>query len=190
MAELGVLSLGREQQGSQLLMGMPAGGQLLYRCLQCGTCSASCPAVFAMDYTPRQVWRMCQLGLLEQVLRSQTMWLCSMCYLCQLRCPRGIPLADLMTDLKRLAMQRGLVASRPSRLFYRSFAQVAAKYGRMRELEFMARYLLLAGPARAVRYARLGLSMLRRGKLQLELPRLRGPAALPELAEQAAKEQS
>ncbi len=33
-------------------------------CMQCGTCTASCPNGFAMDVTPRQMWRMVQFGML------------------------------------------------------------------------------------------------------------------------------
>ena len=44
----------------------------LLTCIQCGTCTASCPTAYAMDYTPRQLWRLIQLGLKEEVLRSNS----------------------------------------------------------------------------------------------------------------------
>jgi heterodisulfide reductase subunit D len=75
----------------------------LRRCIQCGTCSATCPTAFAMDYSPRQVWRMVQLGLRDEVLKSQTFWLCTTCKACQVRCPRGIDLMDAMISLKKYA---------------------------------------------------------------------------------------
>jgi heterodisulfide reductase subunit D len=49
----------------------------LLSCIQCGTCSASCPTAFAMDYTPRQLWHMVRLGMKEEVLSSRTFWLCN-----------------------------------------------------------------------------------------------------------------
>ncbi len=73
-------------------------------CIQCGTCSATCPTASAMDYTPRQVWRMVKLGMRDQVLRSRTFWLCTTCKACQVRCPRGIDLMDSMIALKEYAM--------------------------------------------------------------------------------------
>ncbi len=73
------------------------------RCIQCGTCSASCPTAHAMDYTPRQVWRLVQLGLVEEVMHSRTFWLCTVCKSCQVRCPRDIKIMDAMVGLKEWA---------------------------------------------------------------------------------------
>ena len=66
----------------------------LRRCIQCGTCSATCPTAYAMDFSPRQVWRRVQLGLRDEVLNSRTFWLCTTCKACQVRCPREIDLMD------------------------------------------------------------------------------------------------
>ena len=77
----------------------------LLSCIQCGTCSASCPTAFAMDYTPRQLWQMVRLGMKEDVLSSRTFWLCTTCKSCQVRCPRGIPITDTMIALKEYAMR-------------------------------------------------------------------------------------
>ena len=49
----------------------------LLSCMQCGTCTSSCPTAYAMDYTPRQLWQMMRLGMEEEVLNSQTFWLCT-----------------------------------------------------------------------------------------------------------------
>jgi len=144
----------------------------LRTCIQCGTCSASCPSAYAMDYSPRMLWRMVQLGLTEEVLRSKMMWLCSICYQCQVRCPRGIPLTETITRLKQLALERGTTPWRESIAFYRVFADVMRRYGHMRELEFMARYFLATNPLSALGYTRLGLTLLLRGKVRLEWPRL------------------
>ena len=75
----------------------------LFTCMQCGTCTSSCPTAFAMDYTPRQLWQMMRLGMEEEVLNSQTFWLCTACKSCQVRCPRGISLTDAMLALKEYA---------------------------------------------------------------------------------------
>lgn len=77
--------------------------QKLRRCIQCGTCSATCPTAYAMDYSPRQVWRMVQLGMRGDVLSSRTFWLCTTCKACQVRCPREIDLMDSMIALKEYA---------------------------------------------------------------------------------------
>lgn len=81
---------------------------VLRTCIQCGTCSASCPTAYAMDYTPRQLWKLVQLGLKEEVVNSRTFWLCTTCQACTVRCPRGIDLTETMLMLKRYAVQEGL----------------------------------------------------------------------------------
>ena len=162
-------------------------GRLLRRCIQCGTCSASCPAAHAMDLSPRQMWRLVQLGLADEVLRSKTMWLCSLCYQCQVRCPRGIPLTETITRLKEMALEQGLAPSRESVAFYRAFADVMRRYGRNREVEFMARFFLAGNPLGALGFAGLGPTLLRRGKIHLELPRLGGEGRLDRLFERVAE---
>lgn len=162
-------------------------GRLLNRCIQCGTCSASCPSAHAMDLTPRQMWRMVQLGLTEEVLHSKTMWLCSLCYTCHVRCPRGIPLTETIVKLKQLALREGIVEWPESTAFYRAFADVMRRYGRVRELEFMVRYFLATNPLDALGYAKLGLTLLARGKIHPELPRLGGEGRLDRLFERVAE---
>jgi heterodisulfide reductase subunit D len=89
----------------------------LRRCIQCGTCSATCPTAYAMDYSPRQVWRMVQLGLRDEVLNSSTFWLCTTCKACQVRCPRGIDLMDAMIALKEYAFGKDVNVPEGMRAF-------------------------------------------------------------------------
>jgi heterodisulfide reductase subunit D len=79
----------------------------LLTCLQCGTCSVSCPAADLMDYAPRQLWQLVRLGLREQVMYSRTFWLCTQCYACQVRCPRGISIGETMRRLREWAVAEG-----------------------------------------------------------------------------------
>jgi heterodisulfide reductase subunit D len=81
---------------------------MLRTCIQCGTCSASCPTAYAMDYTPRQLWKLIQLGLKDEVVSSRTFWLCTTCKACAVRCPRGIDLTLTMLMLKEYAVREQL----------------------------------------------------------------------------------
>jgi len=81
---------------------------VLRTCIQCGTCSASCPTAYAMDYTPRQLWNLIRLGLKDEVVNSRTFWLCTTCKACTVRCPRGIDLTQTMLMLKEYAVREGL----------------------------------------------------------------------------------
>jgi len=93
---------------------VPEWWRKLLSCMQCGTCSATCPTAYAMDYTPRQLWQMIRLGLEAEVLSSRTFWLCTVCKSCQVKCPRGIRLTDTMVALKEYAHRQG--ADVPDRL--------------------------------------------------------------------------
>ena len=44
------------------------GGDKLYSCIQCGTCSGMCPLSHHMDYTPRQIIAMIRAGFKREVL--------------------------------------------------------------------------------------------------------------------------
>ena len=100
-------------------------------CMQCGTCSGSCPNAFAMDYTPRQLWRLVQLGEKEVVFNSKTFFLCSTCYYCTLRCPRGLPLTETIEKLKALAAKDDIGTHRESIKFYAAFMETIRRYGRI-----------------------------------------------------------
>ena len=60
--------------------------ELISACMQCGTCSASCPNAHAMTLQPRQLWRLLILGLDDEALDSGNFWYCSSCYACTLAC--------------------------------------------------------------------------------------------------------
>lgn len=141
----------------------------------------------AMDLTPRQMWRLVQLGFEDQVLHSKTIWLCSLCYACHVRCPRGIPLTETIVKLKQLALQKRIAEWPESTAFYRAFGDVMRRYGRMKEIEFMVRYFLASNPLAALGYAKLGLTLLARGKAHLEVPRLGGEGRLDRLFERVAE---
>jgi heterodisulfide reductase subunit D len=80
----------------------------LATCLQCGTCSSSCPTYFAMDIPPRKLWRMVSLGLKEDIARSSTFWMCTACHSCTIRCPRGIQVSDSMRQIREWVIREGV----------------------------------------------------------------------------------
>jgi heterodisulfide reductase subunit C2 len=80
-------------------------GQHIECCIQCAKCSAGCPASSGMDILPHQVIRLLQLGQLDKVAASQTIWTCASCFTCAERCPRNIDLAKVM-EAVRLTMIR------------------------------------------------------------------------------------
>jgi heterodisulfide reductase subunit C len=137
-------------------------------CIQCGTCTGSCPNALEMDLTPRHMWRLVVMGHLERVMASQTFILCSDCYTCTLRCPRGLPLTEAMESLKGIAFARLEKRHRAPRLFYEQFMQTIRRHGRIHEMEFMTRYLTaVKNPLTSLRFAPLGFKLMGKGKIEL-----------------------
>ena len=82
-------------------------GQDLLACNQCGKCSAGCPVASTMELLPSQVIRKAQLGM-EEVLESNTIWICASCLTCVTRCPKGVDLPRLMEALRQTALRQGV----------------------------------------------------------------------------------
>ncbi|MGD8657722.1 MAG: 4Fe-4S dicluster domain-containing protein, partial [Desulfobacterales bacterium] len=70
-------------------------------CMQCGTCSASCPLSSGMNAFPRKIYRYLQLGLKDKLLQSPVPWLCYYCGECNTDCPRGAEPAETMMATRR-----------------------------------------------------------------------------------------
>ncbi len=80
-------------------------GENVDLCPQCGGCSSGCPMTQDMDYLPSKVIRMAQIGLVE-VLESRTIWTCSTCFNCEVRCPRGIDVPNVMEALRQMVLRK------------------------------------------------------------------------------------
>jgi len=140
----------------------------LLTCIQCGTCTASCPTAYAMDYTPRQLWRLIQLGLKEEVLTSNSFWLCTACYSCTMRCLRGIACTETMSTLKRMAVSMGMEKLSSSARFYEAFRDTVRRHGRLHEVELMTTFFGRAKRLGVMGYTRLGFTLWRKGKVSLD----------------------
>ena len=80
-------------------------GQNLLVCYQCGKCSAGCPAVSDMDILPNQIIRYAQLGLKDELLESKAIWVCASCMTCNVRCPKGINIAEVIEALRQILLR-------------------------------------------------------------------------------------
>jgi heterodisulfide reductase subunit C len=84
---------------------MELSGENVDLCFQCGACSGGCPLTQEMDYLPSKIIRMMQLGL-EEALESKTIWVCTTCFNCEVSCPRGIDIANVMEALRQLVLRK------------------------------------------------------------------------------------
>ena len=159
--------------------------RMVQACIQCGTCTGSCPNAFAMDLTPRRLWRMVLMGKAVDIFQSKTFALCSTCYTCTLRCPRGLALTDAMSALKQIAAAEDLSPYRQSVRFYKSFMESVRRHGRVREMEFMTLYFIcMKNPLTPMRFTSLGMRLMAKRKVSLEIPS-KGKGALNAIFQKA-----
>lgn len=79
-------------------------GENIDLCFQCGGCSSGCPLTDEMDLLPSTVIRYAQLGI-DEVLESTTPWVCVTCFNCEVRCPRGIDIANVMEAVRQTLLR-------------------------------------------------------------------------------------
>jgi quinone-modifying oxidoreductase subunit QmoC len=165
------------------IMARP-GGEKLFGCIQCGTCSAACPVSGYMDATPRQLILLTRAGFKQEVLRSRTIWLCASCYACAVVCPKEISITDVMYALKRAAIQEGVYPRRfPIPVLAREFAKMVRARGRVTENRLAAKLFWKTNWIAMLQSWRLGLQLLRTGRFPFRAERMRETSALRRLLE-------
>ncbi len=162
------------------------GGERLRRCLQCGTCTGSCPVSYAMDLTPREVLAFFRAGDIERILRSRSVWVCASCYHCTTRCPANIKVTDLLYALKRVAVDRRLFPHRfPVYVLSETFVDQVRKYGRNHEVGLLRTYFLKTGVRRMLGRAGLAWSLWRKGRLAIRPSKIKGIQGLRKMIARA-----
>jgi ferredoxin len=78
---------------------LPDGGNLNL-CLTCGACASGCPATGLENMDPRKFLRMAALGLDDEILKSDWVWMCSMCQRCVYVCPMKIDIPQLVYNVR------------------------------------------------------------------------------------------
>jgi heterodisulfide reductase subunit C len=149
-------------------------GHRIKQCIQCGTCTGSCPVSFAMDITPRKAVALFRAGEIESILRSNTIWICASCYACTVRCPAGIKITDMMYAFKRTAMEKKMYPSDLNvHTLSESFVRLVNSTGKNQEMGLLLRYGLRSNPFSLLKGLPLGLKLRSRGRLPLKTSRIR-----------------
>lgn len=148
-------------------------GQKVLRCYQCGKCNAGCPSFYAMDMGPRKVIRAVQLGLKEEALNNNSIWVCLLCYTCSARCPLEIDIGKVMESCRTLANKEKVTSpEKDVALLYKLFLNTLPVYGRFHELTLGIAYNMLSKHF----FSNINLlpEMLRKGKLTILPERVKG----------------
>ena len=145
-----------------------AGVSHLEMCIQCGTCGGSCPVAMDMDHTPRMLFAMLRAGMREEVLRSNTPWICVSCYHCVVRCPQEVHIADVMYTLKGMAIKAKLY----TQLYCARFLTDLCRYGRehsgaVMNWAWLALHYLRHFPLRLPGMVPMGFGMITKGRMAI-----------------------
>ena len=164
-----------------------AGVSHLEMCIQCGSCGGSCPSAADMDHTPRMLFAMLRAGMREEVLRSNTPWVCVSCYHCVVRCPQEVHVADIMYTLKSMAIRAKLYRDSTAPHFSQTFVSLVERYGRSFELGLAARHYLRHFPLRLPGMLPMGFGLLSKERLALRPHAIKGVQQLKAILARAKR---
>ncbi len=168
------------------------GGDKLSLCMQCGVCSGSCPIGTEMDHGPRKLFMMIRAGMKDAVLSSNTMYNCTSCYRCVVRCPRGVPVTYILQDLGRVAARAGYTEAKKTdnARFAKAFYWSTRAFGRTDERLFTFKYYLSFGFIEGMKMAManlpMAISLLKTKRMHLGMPhRIKGTKDLKAILDKA-----
>ncbi|MEE9419207.1 MAG: 4Fe-4S dicluster domain-containing protein [Desulfatiglandaceae bacterium] len=169
-------------------------GDEIKMCMQCGVCAASCPLSLQMDHPPRQIFTLIRAGKREEVLSSQAIMLCTSCYTCKVRCPRKIPVVDVMHGLANYALKNGFVPRKDTANFGGKFWDQVYRIGRIDEKDLPRRYFFAGGFVEGIKntlsFSDIGIKMFLHKRMKL-LPerKIKGIISLRKMLDKAEKMQ-
>ena len=145
-------------------------GEWVKMCMQCGVCSGSCPFGPHWEHPPQEIFMMIRAGKRDEVLQSDSMWMCTSCYNCIVRCPRELPITHIMHGLAHYAQRLGIAPkNQPTQKFAQLFWNNLSKTGRVNELKLgLALYFMNGigeGIKTSLKMKDIGLGMLKTKRL-------------------------
>jgi quinone-modifying oxidoreductase subunit QmoC len=145
-------------------------GDMVKMCMQCGVCAGSCPLGSAWEHSPQKIFMMIRAGKRDEVLGSESMWMCTSCYNCMVRCPRQLPITHIMHGLANYSHRLGLAPKgQPTREFAVQFWNNLVKKGRVNELMLtMGHYFqggIVSGIKKGLEMQSIGLGMVKTKRL-------------------------
>jgi heterodisulfide reductase subunit C len=161
-------------------------GERIKRCIQCGTCTGSCPVSYAMDISPREVIALFRAGELETIMKSRTIWICASCYACTTRCPSGIKITDIVYALKRTAMEKNYHSkAHQVQILANLFVKNLMRYGRLHEGTLIGNYFVRTNVWRLFSLIPLGRKMIERKRIALFPKKIKAHKALSRIIKKA-----
>jgi heterodisulfide reductase subunit C len=143
----------------------------VYKCYQCGKCSAGCPvSLEEMEFPPSVVMRLLQTEEPENeelLKKSYAIWVCLTCEICFTRCPMEIDIPKVMDYIRQVSINENKVhqKAKPIVASHKAFLKSIEKTGRLHELSFVMNYKF--NTFEFLKDATLAPSMMQKGKLHI-----------------------
>ena len=152
-------------------------GVMVRECYQCGKCTAGCPVAEYMDIRPSVIMRMLQSGgavQMEELLRSNSIWLCLTCETCYSRCPMELDIPKVIDYLRERSNSEGKVHREAHNIvaFHKAFLNSVERNGRLHEISLILDYKIHSG--NLFQDITLAPEMYSKGKLHLLPERIKG----------------
>lgn len=155
------------------------GGDAIWNCLQCGTCSAICPVSVYMDKTPRRIIGLIRGGFRSEVLGSLSIWICTSCYACTVECPEKIRITDIMYIAKRMAMKESRYQNFVVPAIEEAFVKMVRKNGRLTESRMGMKVVRKSGLRSGLTMFPIAWRLMRHRRMRfLHVERMQDPGSL------------
>ncbi|OPX77485.1 MAG: CoB--CoM heterodisulfide reductase iron-sulfur subunit C [Methanosaeta sp. PtaB.Bin039] len=156
-------------------------GDEVKTCIQCGTCSSSCSTAHLMDASIRKLVQLVLEGRKEEAMACESIWLCTSCLLCTVRCPRGIRPKAVVSALRQIFEQEG--RRNKDQAFERLFMDQIKSCGRISEFMLSAVYPL-KNPLSTVPIMEMGIELMPKGKIAWQISCIEGISEIRRIFEE------
>jgi len=163
----------------------------VYKCYQCGKCSAGCPvASVEMEYPPSVIMRLLQTEDPENeelIKKSYAIWVCLTCEMCYTRCPMEIDIPKVMDYVRQVSIQENKVHKNAKSIVasHEAFLSSIKKTGRLHELGFVMAYKFKT--FELMKDSTLAPEMMKKGKLHIFAEKIKDTAHIADIFKKTEK---
>jgi len=169
------------------------GGENIKRCFNCTGCTLGCPVTeIDKGFNPRKIIRKALLGMRNEVLTDEYVWLCASCYLCYERCPQNVKVNEVIGAIRTIAQREAragnITLRNPKLLFDSLFIDSVRENGRWHEAVVVTTFMLKTkGIGGIIDYAPMALKLFKKRKLSIFPHKIRGTDQIERLMSRVRK---
>ena len=169
------------------------GGEKIKSCFNCTGCTVGCPVTeIDKTYNPRKILRKALLGMRNEVLTDESLWLCASCYICYERCPQDVKITEVIGAIRAIAQREAkagkIKLNNPKPLFDNLFIDSVKSNGRWYEAGVSGMFMLKTkGLGGVLGYAPMGLDLFMKGKLSILPHSIKGKDEIKRIFEEVEK---